>query len=104
MKSILCQSIGLTALLLALTACNTAPKQEDVTASIKKIMPVNFQVHGVTAVEGVPGLFEVLVQADKQAVVLYVNKNAKLIVSGSIIEVDTKKNLTLEAQKKIIVK
>lgn len=88
-------------MIMTISACNNAPKIEVVTASIKKIMPVNFEIVGISAVEGIPGLFEVLVKADKQPVVLYVNKNAKIVVSGSIINVDSKQNLTLDAQKKI---
>ena len=96
--------IALAAILSALSACGGAPKKEDVAASIKKIMPVNFEVTGVAPVNGIPGLFEVLVKADKQPLVLYVNKSAKLVVSGSIVDVDSKQNLTLEAQKKLAVK
>lgn len=95
-------SVAVISLSLMLSACGGGtPKKEDVAASIKKIMPVNFEVSEVSAVKEVPGLFEVLVKADNQAVVLYVNRKATVVVSGSIIEVDTKKNLTLEAQKKI---
>jgi len=33
-----------------------------------------------------------------QVVVFYTDKTAKYLISGSIVEVDTKKNLTLERQ------
>jgi len=88
-------------LALMVTACGGTPKKEDVAASIKKIMPVNFEVIGVSPVKDISGLYEVLVKVDKQPVVLYVNKNAKLVVSGSIVDIETKQNLTLEAQKKL---
>lgn len=87
---------------LMLAACGGgAPSKEEVTASIKKIMPVNFEVVGVSPVKDIAGLFEVLVKVDKQPVVLYVNSKAKLVVSGSIVDIDTKQNLTLDAQKKL---
>lgn len=101
MKKFVKKFLLITSLSLLLTACGGAPKKEDVTASIKKIMPVNFEVLDVSPVKGISGLYEVLVKADKQSVVLYVNKNAKLVVSGSIVDVDSKQNLTLEAQKKM---
>lgn len=104
MKKGLIKVVTVAVVSLALSACGGAPKKEDVAASIKKIMPVNFEVTAVSAVSGIPGLFEVLVKADKQPVVLYVNKSAKLVVSGSIVDVDSKQNLTLEAQKKMIAK
>ncbi len=84
-----------------LTACGGAPEKVAVANSIKKILPVNFEVMAVTAVSGIPGLFEVQLKADRQPVVLYVNKSAKLVFSGSIVDVDTKQNLTLEVQKKM---
>jgi hypothetical protein len=104
MKKLSCRILTVVALSAALTACGGAPKKEDVAASIKKIMPVNFEVVAVSAVSGIPGLFEVQVKADKQPVILYINKNGKLVVSGSIVDVDTKQNLTLEAQKKLVGK
>jgi hypothetical protein len=104
MKRTLSKVIAVAAVAFALSACGGAPKKEDVAASIKKIMPVNFEVVGVSAVSGISGLFEVLVKVDKQPVVLYVNKSAKLVVSGSIVDVDSKQNLTLEAQKKMTAK
>lgn len=104
MKTLSCRILTVVALSAALTACGGAPKKEDVAASIKKIMPVSFEVVAVSTVNGIPGLFEVQVKVDKQPVVLYVNKSAKLVVSGSIVDVETKQNLTLEAQKKITVK
>lgn len=102
MKKILVRFTAVVSIALALTACSGgAPKNELVTASIKKIMPVNFEVQGVSPVKDVPGLYEVLVKADKQPLVLYVNSKATVVVTGSIVEVETKKNLTLEAQKKM---
>ena len=104
MRSIVYKIIAVATISLVLTACGGTPKNEDVAASIKKIMPVNFEVIGVSPVSGISGLFEVLVKVDKQPVVLYVNISAKLVVSGSIVDVDSKQNLTLEAQKKITSK
>lgn len=102
MRKDLVKVIILTSVSIVLSACGGTPKKEDVAASIKKIMPVNFEVIAVAPVSGISGLFEVQVKADKQSLVLYVNKSAKLVVSGSIVDVDSKQNLTLEAQKKII--
>ncbi len=84
-----------------LAACSSeAPNKEEVAASIKKIMPVNFEVLEINKLTDIPGLFEVVVNVGKQPVVFYIDKKAKYVVSGSIVAVDTKKNLTLETQKK----
>ncbi len=90
--------VGLTG---ALAACSSAsPTKEEVTASIKKIMPVNFEVVQVTPVKEISGLSEVVVLIDKQPVVFYTDKSGKYVLSGSMVAVDTKQNLTLETQKK----
>ena len=87
---------------LSLCACSSqTPTKEVVSASIKKIMPPNFEVVSVTPLKEVSGLFEVAVKMDKQPVVLYMDKKAQYVFSGSLLHVETKKNLTIEAQGKI---
>lgn len=89
---------------LLLTGCGGAPKKDDVTVAIKKIIPMHFEVLEIKCVDAVPGLFEVVLKVDKQPIVLYVDKNSKYVVSGSIVEVETKQNLTTEAQKRFAQK
>jgi len=84
-----------------LTACgSSAPTKEEVTASIKKIMPVNFEVVQVTPLKEISGLSEVVALVDRQPVVFYTDKQGKYVLSGSLIAVESKQNLTLETQKK----
>ena len=83
-------------------ACSTnTPSKETVTASIKKIMPPNFEVVSVAPLKEVPGLIEVAVKMGDQPVVLYLDKKAKYVLSGSLLNIESKQNLTIEAQKKI---
>ena len=89
------------ALAAALAACGGAPEKEAVAASISKILPGTFEVLSLSPVNGIAGLFEVRIMANKQPVVLYVNRNATLVFSGNIIDPASKQNLTLEAQKKL---
>ena len=94
--------IALSLAALFLCACSAqTPTKEAVTASIKKIMPANFEVVSVTPLKEVSGLFEVAVKMDKQPVVLYMDKKAQYVLSGSLLHVETKKNLTIEALGKI---
>ncbi len=94
--------IAISLSLLTLCACSTqGPTKEVVSASIKKIMPPNFEVVTVTPLKEVPGLFEVAIKMDKQPVVLYMDNKAQYVLSGSLLHVETKKNLTIEAQGKI---
>lgn len=89
-------------MLFALTACNAStPSKEKVAEAVKKIMPANFEVVSVKPVNEIPGLIEVSVRMDKQPVVFYMDKKAQYVISGSLLRIDTKKNLTIEAQERI---
>ena len=85
---------------LMLSACSPTLSKDDLAKAIKKIMPINFEIVESHPLKELPGLIEVVVRADQQVVVIYMDNKGKYVVSGSIIDVDTKKNLTLEAQKK----
>lgn len=88
--------------MLFLFACsNQTPTKAVVTESIKKIMPPNFEVVSIVPLKEIPGLIEVSVKMDKQPVVIYMDKKAQYVLSGSLLHVETKKNLTIEAQGKI---
>lgn len=84
-----------------LCSCSQPPSKEVVTQSIKNIMPPNFEVVAITPLKEIPGLIEVAVIMNKQPVVLYLDKKAKYVLSGSLINVESKQNLTIEAQKKL---
>ena len=87
---------------LYLSACSSAtPSKETVAASLKSIMPANYEVVSVAQLKDMPGLIEVAVKMDKQPVVLYLDKKAQYVLSGNLLELKTKKNLTIEAQSKI---
>lgn len=91
--------LGLLAVLLC--ACSKAPSKEVVSEAIKKIMPPNFEIVSISPLKEVPGLIEVSVKMDKQPVVLYLDKKVKYVLSGSLISLESKQNLTIDAQKKI---
>ena len=78
---------------------NNCPSKEQVSAGIKKMMPVNFEVAAIKSTKDIPGICEVVVTVDKQPIVFYMDKKVHYIISGSIIDLGTKKNLTLEEQK-----
>ena len=80
-----------------LLACSTqTPSKEKVSESVKKILPVNFEVVSVTPFKPVPGLVQVVLSMNNQPVVFYMDAKGKYIVSGSVVELETKKNLTAE--------
>ena len=94
--------ILLVIFVLLVCACsNQTPDKKTISESIKKIMPPDFVVVSVTPLKEVPGLIEVSIKMDKQPVVLYMDKKVQYVLSGSLLHVESKKNLTIEAQSKI---
>ncbi len=90
--------MGILLFLMIFTACSKAPSKEDAKKSIKQILPVEFDVAEVRKLDEIPGLVEVVLKLDRQHVIFYMDSKAKYIVSGSIVETATKKNITLERQ------
>lgn len=92
----------LFATFLLFSACSyNTPSKETVIASIKEIMPPNFEVVNIVSLKEVSGLIEVSVKMDKQPVILYMDRNAKYILTGNLMHLESKKNLTIESQNKI---
>jgi thiol:disulfide interchange protein DsbC len=84
----------------SLAACSKPPAKEEVQAAVKKFIPVNFEVLQLSELKEIPGLYEVVISVNQQPVVLYVDKKAKYVLSGNVMSVENKANLTLETQKK----
>ena len=100
-KSFIRYGVVVVVIIVSLAGCGPKPPtKEEVTVSIKKIMPMSFEVVQVTPLKQVPGLNEVVVVVDKQSVVFYMDDKAKYVVSGSLLEIENKKNLTQETQAK----
>jgi protein-disulfide isomerase len=97
-----CKMVLLAAVTVSfLSACGGSPlNKEKAAASIKKIMPVNFEILAINKIKDIPGLNEVVVRVGSQTIVLYVDNKAKYLVSGTIMSTETSQNLTLETQKK----
>lgn len=74
------------------------PSKDKVKESIKQILPIDFEITNLRELKEIPGVYEVVLKLDKQHIVFYVDKKAKYIISGSVVETATKKNLTLETQ------
>lgn len=81
-----------------LFGCGKAPSKDAIKASVKKVMQVEFEIAEVKKLEEISGLYEVVLKLGDQFVVFYTDKDARFIVNGSIVEAETKKNLTMERQ------
>lgn len=85
------------ALILLVTACSgRVPSSETATATLKQIIPLEFKVEKIQALKGIPGLCEVIVIANNQPMVFYLDKKGKYVLSGNLIDAATKKNLTID--------
>ncbi|WP_224981738.1 disulfide isomerase DsbC N-terminal domain-containing protein [Geomonas agri] len=84
---------------LTVTACSKAPAKEQVQETIKKFIPMDFEVLQISE-KDYAGLYEVVVSVKKQPVVFYVDKKCQYIFSGSIMSAQTKANLTEDTLKK----
>lgn len=92
-------------LTLLVAACSSKPPaNEQVQQAIKKFIPMDFEVLEIAPMKSIPGLYEVVIGVNKVPVVLYVDKDAKYVFSGSIMAVENKTNLTLESQKRHVKK
>ena len=83
-----------------ISACSgSCPSPKDARTALQPIMPANFEVKEVRALRELPSLCESVVVTDKQPIVVYLDKKGKVIFSGSVIELASKKNLTMERLK-----
>ncbi|WP_243371406.1 disulfide isomerase DsbC N-terminal domain-containing protein [Geotalea sp. SG265] len=85
---------------LLMSGCSSAPSKDVAAAALKKILPMSFSIEGVHPVKGISVLSEVIVVANKQPMVFYMDKKGAYVISGNIVEAETKKNLTIEALQK----
>lgn len=97
------RNILLLACLIALFGCAKqeaqCPSKEGVKEAIQKIMPGNFNVVSVANLKEVPGICEAIITTNSQPVVFYVDKKGEYVISGSILEIKTKRNITAERQQ-----
>ena len=89
--------------IILLSACSQTPNNEKVSEAIKPIMPPDFKIISVNPVSEFPGVYEVSLTMNKQPAIVYINKKGTHVLSGSLLELATKKNITIEAQNKIKV-
>jgi protein-disulfide isomerase len=93
--------LGVSCLCLLGAGCSGSqgPSKDLVKQSMQKVLPVPFQVLDVRQVKEIPGLYQVALKTASQPIVVYMDSKAKYLISGSLMALDTKTNLTLESQK-----
>ena len=98
------KTIAIFAFSLLLFGCAGAPTKEQVSQALKRKIPVKFEVVEIKRLAEIPCLFEVVLMADKQPIVLYMDKNAKFAISGTLMSLANNVNLTAETQKRFMEK
>lgn len=76
------------------------PTKEEMKTLIATILPVNLEVVEVAPLKEISGLCEVVVRTNEIPVIFYTDKKGAYVISGSIVEMQTKRNLTSLTQKK----
>ena len=94
---------GVCLMCLTLAACSSEPSRLKVKEAANRIIPA-FDVLEVKELKEVPGLYEVVLQSDTGPTVVYMDKKAKYLFSGSLMSIATKRNLTMETRKKYLQK
>lgn len=90
------------AMLLAslMAGCGAVPSKEKVSEALKPIMPPAFSVKSIEKFSALDGVYEAVVVINDQPTVLYLDRTLKHVISGSVVEIASKKNLTYETQMK----
>lgn len=93
--------IIVTISLFALSACakGGCPSKDAAISSVKKIMPVKFEILSLSESKEMPGLCEVATKIDREPVIFYIDKTGEYIFSGSIVSTKDKSNITQKRQE-----
>ena len=102
MKKMVMNLVVMAVMALTCSCGKGLPTNDAVKEAIKGILPGGFEVASVASMNELNGLIEVVVKVNGQPVVFYLDKSLKYLVSGSAVELASKKNLTLETQKKFM--
>lgn len=101
MKKMVIRSALISVVSILLVACSgPVPDKGKVKEALKSVLSGSYEITSVTRNSDVNGLIEVVIKYNDQPLVVYLDKNLKYVITGSIIEIKGKKNLTLETQKK----
>ena len=80
------------------------PAKEKAVESIKRLMPIRFDVASISESKQIPGICEIVIELDKDhPVIFYMDKTGEYIFSGSIVRTKDKTDITqkrLEEYKK----
>jgi len=87
--------------LIALSACakGGCPSKETAVLSVKKIIPIRFEILSLGESKEMPGICEIAIKIDKEPIVFYMDKTGEYVFSGSIVSTKDKGNITQKRQE-----
>jgi len=83
-----CQGFG--------TSC---PSEDEVREAVKGLISGNYSVEDISPLKEIRGLCQVVVKVRNQPIVFYIDPEAKYILAGNLLEIETRKNLTREVAR-----
>ncbi len=95
--------LGLLAGSLLAGSCQegvTCPSKDTVKASLSKLINRDFEIEAVNPVKDIPGLCETVIRVGIRSAVVYVDSKANYVITGNLIDVNTKENLTQKTVEK----
>ncbi len=105
MKKLLALGLAFSFLGVGLVSCQQSkacPTQDKIKASVKELIPQEFNVQSVQVLKDIPGLCEVVIKVGAQPLVFYTDKEMKYIMAGNLISLADKKNITRERQQEFM--
>ncbi len=81
---------------LAVACSPKCPTPKGAATALQPILPKGSDVTAVRTVKEISGLCETVVTLNKKPVILYLDRTGQYVLSGSLFEIATKKNLTQE--------
>ncbi len=94
---------GFLGLLIFSTGCQgfatSCPTEEEVKDAMKGLISGDYTIEDISPLEQIKGLCQVVVKARNQPIVFYIDPQAKYIMAGNLLEIETRKNLTREVAR-----
>jgi len=78
------------------------PSEDKIKACVKELIPQEFKVESVQMLKDIPGLCEVVIKVGAQPLVFYIDKSANYVLTGNLISLANKKNITRERQQEFM--
>lgn len=78
------------------------PTKDQVKAQVKDLIPQDFTVESVSNLKEIKSLCEVVIKVGTQPVVFYMDGESNYLLTGSLISLKDKKNLTRERQQEFM--